>query len=294
MFIHGDLVDRWLAEDVPCGDLTSKALGLNGREGVMEFRARYACTLGGVAEAQAVLERLGLKPSVQRTSGAEVPAGALAMSVAGDAAQLHMGWKVAQNIMEYASGIATATRLMVSRGRAVNPRFVVAATRKNFPGTKLISINAVEAGGGVAHRLGLSETFLLFDNHGAFFATRDELLRALRKAVAELPEKKLAVEASTLEFALGAAAAGIGTIQFEKIKPVQLADWVKQIKAKFPHLTVAAAGGINPENVAEYAATGIDLAVTSSMYNAKPMDIEVKIRPAEAATEAGEEERRTA
>ena len=132
------LAARLLGEDISLGDVTTEALGIGDRQGVMEFRARFDCVLGGVAEAAAVLKQLELQPQVLHRSGTEAPAGTLFMTVTGSAAQLHAGWKVTQNIMEHATGIATRTRLMVNRGRAVNPDLVVACTRKSFPGGKTI------------------------------------------------------------------------------------------------------------------------------------------------------------
>lgn len=279
MFFTNDFLDGLLRDDVPWGDLTSDALGIGGQAGSMEFRSRFACILGGVAEAEAVLKQIGLTPVIFAASGTAVDAGALVLSVEGLASELHHGWKVAQNLIEYASGIATRTRMLVTRGREVNPRLVVACTRKYFPGGKILSMNAVNSGGGVAHRLGLSETFLLFDNHARFFASESSLSEALQHVVAKLPEKKLAVEASSLDFARVAAAAGADIIQFDKVAALQLADWIPLLRHDFPALTIAAAGGISLESMADFARTGIDVAVTSAPYFGPPQDIEVRIAP---------------
>lgn len=279
MLIHNELTERLLKEDVPYGDVTTEELGISDIPGVMEFRARYGCTAAGVSESEKILKSLGADVQVHRKSGAELSAGDLIMTARADAGALHMGWKVAQNIMEHATAIATRTSEMVRAGRRINPNLVVACTRKSFPGGKTICLNAVKAGGGTPHRLGTSETFLLFSNHASFFSSEDALFSALEKAAVQQPEKKLTVECDTLEYALRAAGAGAGIIQFDKVKPDKLREWIPALRAGYPHLVLEAAGGVNTETVAEYAGTGIDVAVTSYVYTGKPMDIEVTIRP---------------
>lgn len=283
MIIHDSLIERLIAEDVPYGDITTESMGISAMAGVMEFRARYACTAAGVDEAAAVLGYLGADVTAHTDNGRALAPGTLIMTAEGSAGVLHAGWKAAQNIMEHAVGIATRTRAMVDKGRAVNPNLVVACTRKSFPGGKTICMNAVQAGGGVPHRLGTSETFLLFDNHSAFFEDEGSVLKALKRASLQLPEKKLNVECATLDFAVKAAEHGAGILQFDKVQPDMLGKWIPELRRRFPHAVLAAAGGINTETIEAFASTGIDVAVTSFVYTGRPMDIEVRIRKVSAA-----------
>ena len=111
-----------------------------------------------------------------------VPSGTLISSktvffeVQGEAGTIHRLWKTIQNLLDYASGVATYTYQLLSTARLVNPDIIIATTRKTIPFTKKIAIKAVESGGGVAHRLGLSESILIFEYHRVFFPT-DELFR---------------------------------------------------------------------------------------------------------------------
>jgi molybdenum transport protein len=279
VLIHDFLIDRLISEDVPYGDLTTESMGISGIAGEMTFRARFDCILSGADEAEKILRKLEAEVQVSARNGANLKAGDHIMTARADAGILHMGWKVAQNIMEHATGIATRTFTMVEKGRRINPYLVVACTRKSFPGAKTICLNAVQAGGGTPHRLGTSETFLLFGNHSSFFRNEDELFKALKNAAMSQPEKKLTVECETLEYAQKAAENGAGVIQFDKVKPDKLQQWIPLLRKKYPNITLEAAGGINIETVEEYAKTGIDVAVTSFVYTGKPMDIEVEIKP---------------
>jgi len=279
VLIHDCLIEKLLMEDVPYGDVTTEALGITEKQGIMEFGSRFDCVVAGVAEAEALLKKLGADVVVKAPSGSLLNKKEPIMTAKASAGLLHAGWKVAQNIMEHASGIATRTHEMISKGRKINPDIVLACSRKSFPGGKTLCLNAVAAGGGIPHRLGTSETFLLFSNHASFFDDQNALFVALEKAVKLQPEKKLAVECETLEYAQRAADAGAGVIQFDKVLPDKLCVWIPTLRNEFPHVTLAAAGGVNIQTIESYAATGIDVAVTSCVYSGNPMDIEVKIRP---------------
>lgn len=277
--ISNSQMEALLHEDVPYGDLTTTAMGIADRPGIMAFATRSDSVVAGVEEAAAVLRRLGLEVEVCHPSGASLLARTPILQVRGSAGLLHRGWKVAQNLLEYGSGIATRTHEMVVRGRAVNPHLQIAATRKNFPGTKSLSAKSVLAGGGILHRLGLSETFLLFENHNNFFSSPSLLFNAVAEACRKLPEKKICVEVKNLESALHFAQAGAHVLQFDKNSPEELKAWIPRIRERHPAIVIAAAGGVNAGNVENYARTGIDLVVTSWIYFGKPADIAVRIQP---------------
>ncbi|MFM2484903.1 ModD protein [Celerinatantimonas yamalensis] len=279
MFLSTTLIENLIREDLPYSDLTTETMGISEHPAVMEFSARYACTLAGMDEASTILRHLGANVEPLEKNGTTLAAGTLVLRAKGSAGVLHAGWKVAQNMMEHAVGIATRTHEMVIKGRSINPDLIIACTRKCVPGAKTISLNAIQAGGGTVHRLGLSESFLLFDNHTAFFNSEDHLLATLKKAVIAQPERKLVVECDDLDYAMKVAACGIDVIQFDKVPPSSLQNWVMQLKKRFAHLTIAAAGGINIESIQAYAKTGIDIAVTSFIYTGKPLDIAVTIKP---------------
>ena len=276
--ISGTQIEVLLNEDVPYGDLTTTAMGIADKPGFMAFATRSNVVVAGVEEAAAVLRRLGLEVDVCHRSGDVLLPKTLVLQARGPAGLLHCGWKVAQNLLEYCSGIATRTHDMVVKGRAVNPHLQIAATRKNFPGTKSLSAKAVLAGGGIIHRLGLSESFLLFDNHHNFFSSHAQLFAAVAAARRKLPEKKICVEVKNFEDAVQFAQAGAHVLQFDKNSPEELREWIPRIREKYPVIVIAAAGGVNADNIQNYARTGIDLVVTSWVYFGKPADIAVCIQ----------------
>jgi molybdenum transport protein len=181
------------------------------------------------------------------------------------------------NLLEYASGISTRTATIVERARSVNPGITIVTTRKSFPGTKKIAIKAIMAGGAFPHRLGLSESILVFSQHTAFLGGLDRFLEKIPALIKRAPEQKILVEADSAEEALRIAAAGADVVQVDKMPVADLTGLVSEIRSRFPGVAVSAAGGINAGNAAEYASTGIDILVLSSVYFGKPADFSTSI-----------------
>lgn len=259
-----------LAEDVPFGDLTTESLGLRGRPGRLEFHARGAMTVCGVEEAVRLFALAGASPGLAIPSGVAVESDALLLTAEGPAEALHRAWKTAQTLMEWASGIASGAAALV-RVAAPVP---VACTRKNAPGTKALSIKAIQAGGAIAHRLGLSETLLVFAEHRLFL---DESPSA---AIARLrnrqPEKKIVVEVVSVDEALTWARAGADVLQLEKFTPAGLSACRACLEAEGLRPVLVAAGGVRVENAADYVAAGAAMIATSAPYHAAPRDVRVR------------------
>ncbi|MBV5339079.1 MAG: ModD protein [Deltaproteobacteria bacterium] len=272
-------IERFIEEDVPYGDLTTHLLGIGGKPGRISFTTREETILCGTEEAVRVLQKCGATVTSCVPSGSRLSPGTEFLVAEGSAEALHAGWKVALNVLEYASGIASRTGRIVEKCRAVNPALSVVTTRKSFPGTKRIAIKAICAGGALPHRLGLSETLLVFKQHTAFFGSLEAFIGTVAELKLKARETKINVEADTCEEALLVACSGADIVQLDKIAPSELAATVAAIRNVNPDILISAAGGINEANAADYAATGIDIIVLSSVYFGKPSDIGAAIIP---------------
>ena len=163
--LSGDELSRLLQDDAPCGDLTTESLAIGAAAGRLDFTARGPMVVCGVEEAARLFTLAGARVHLLAGSGTALGAGEKLLIAEGSAAQLHRAWKTAQTLVEWASGIASSAAAIVAEASGV----AVACTRKNVPGTKAMSVKAVKAGGAVMHRLGLSETLLLFAEHRLFW-----------------------------------------------------------------------------------------------------------------------------
>ncbi|CAL79059.1 Putative pyrophosphorylase modD (molybdenum transport component) [Bradyrhizobium sp. ORS 278] len=280
---HHDL-EALLRDDVPYGDLTTEVLGIGAEPAEMLFVARDRMVLALAEDAAALIELAGGRVEQLAASGAALEKGAPILRARGGAAGLLRSWKVAQTLIEIWSGVATEAAAIVGAARAARPGIAVACTRKNVPGTKQYAVAAVKAGGAVMHRLGLSETILVFPEHRAFLGETPlaDIAERLRRTA---PEKRLVIEVTTIEHAVAAAAAGFDVIQAEKFPPADIAALVQRVRtlATLPvRPIVAAAGGVNARNAAAYAEAGADVLVTSAPYLARPCDVQVRITRAAA------------
>src|SRR6266702_58424 len=191
-------LEELLADDVPYGDLTTDALGIGAVSGSMQFTARDAMVLALAEDAAAIIELAGCRVELFASSGTMLEQGSPILTAHGPASALLRSWKVAQTLIEIWSGVATATRAILDEARFVSPEAAVACTRKNTPGVKGFAVAAVRAGGAAMHRLGLSESVLVFPDHLTFLPDEplEHIAARLRRGA---PEKMLVIEVGNVD-----------------------------------------------------------------------------------------------
>jgi molybdenum transport protein len=275
LFIGDATIDRYLNEDVPYIDLTTLALGIGHLPGRIRFASRESAVLAGVEEVLRLFKRLDICPVRHRLSGEWIGPGEVFLEADGQAANLHAAWKVSANILEHCSGIATRTRRLVDKAKGVAPRISIVTTRKSFPGTKELAVKSAIAGGAYPHRLGLSETILIFQQHKVFLEQPESLPSRIAGIKVAACEKKVLVEVETVEEALELAGAGVDGLQFDKMKAHAVRAAVERVRRIAPGITLIAAGGINEGNIEEYAGTGVDAIATTSVFFGAPIDMRV-------------------
>jgi molybdenum transport protein len=281
VFLSQHFCDQLIQEDVPYFDLTTHLLGIGTVAGHIHFQTRQPTCLAGIDEAALIFKRLGASVTYRAKNSECVAAKTPILRVEGEVALLQKGWKVAQNLLEYACGVATQTRDLVQRARTVNPKIMLYTTRKTIPGSKPIAIAAILAGGAYPHRLGLSETILIFQQHLNCLDNKLEtFLQRLPQLKAQAVEKKIIVEVKTATAALQLAEVGVDGLQLDKFSYAELKTLIPQLKAIHPALLTLATGGIERDNIADYAATAVEGLVLTAPYYAKPADIGVEILPA--------------
>lgn len=270
-------IAQLIEEDVPYFDLTTLGLGIGKQPGEIEFHSRHPMVVCATEEAARVLEQCGATVLSQVESSTTVAEKQLILKATGSAEALHIAWRIALNLLEYASGIATRTNNLVKAAHQVNPSVGIVGTRKVFPGTRALSMKAILAGGAIPHRLGLSESILIFKEHLTYLGGMSGLLECLPALKQRFQEHKIAMEVETIANAWAIAQAGVDMIQFDKVSCADLKPVVPSLKNQYPRIKLAVAGGITLDNVQEYASTGVDLLVTSFPYFGKPADIGVKM-----------------
>lgn len=232
--------------------------------------------LCGTEEAARIMERLGLAVTASTPTGARLSAGETFLRAEGSAASVPHGMEGLPQRARPFSAVATKTRALVDAAKAVDPQVEVLTTRKSMPGAKDLLTKAVMAGGAYPHRLGLSETVLVFGQHLTFFGGFEAFLEQVPVIRRRCIEKKLFVEADAAR-AVALARAGVDGVQVDKVAPDELAPLVAELRAIDPRLTIIAAGGIDAGNAGAYAATGVDGLATTAPFTAKPLDMSAKM-----------------
>jgi len=267
-----------LLEDLGFTDLTSEILVPEEAWAEAEIVAKEEGILAGIEEAKTAFELLGAEVLEALEDGSMVRPGDVVMRVRGPARALLAAERTALNFLMRMSGIATSTANMVKKARSVNPKVRIAATRKTAPGLRFFDKKAVEIGGGDTHRFRLEDCVLIKDNHIAIIGSVSEAVRKAREKVSFT--KKVEVEVSSPEEAVEAARAGADIIMLDNFT---VEDVLKALRALEEEglrasVLVEASGRIGPENVADYARTGVD--VISSGYlthSARALDFSMRI-----------------
>jgi nicotinate-nucleotide pyrophosphorylase (carboxylating) len=263
----------WLAEDLGRGDLSAAALsGCSGRAHWLAKADGVFC--GGVLVGP-LFQQLDPAVAVRVlvADGEPVQAGQRLLDLEGPATALVAGERTALNLAMRLSGIATATAALVAQLAGTGVR--LADTRKTTPGLRVLEKYAVRCGGGCNHRLGLDDAAMLKENHLAWSGGVEPAIAAVR-AAAPWPARVI-VEAETAAEALAAVAAGADGVLLDEFSPEALGSLVPQLRQQAPGAVVLEASGVQPEQLAAYAATGIDLISTSApMTRSRWLDLSMR------------------
>jgi len=276
-FITDHEIDKIIEEDVNPVDLTSFLLEMKNYEAEITYHGRSDLVVACSEEVERVYKKLNLEVIDYLPSGTSVKEGEVFFRARGRGDNIHLAWRNGVRIFESFCGVATRTKQMVDRARSANPDALVVTTRKNMPGTKKLVIKAVMSGGGFPHRLGLSETVLIFDPHIDLYGGKKKVVEILPEIRKNAKEKKIGIEAHNMEEALLFVNAGFDFVQLDKFSPEDTLTFIAQARGINPSVKVVSAGNINLENAGIYAATGTDVLVTSSLYFGKPADIKATI-----------------
>lgn len=247
------LIDLWLDEDVSHYDLTARIMIDPGTKASFVFNAREQFVLSGIEIAGMVHRRLDPDCSyeVLVQDGTEVPAGTALARISGDAQSILTAERVALNIMQRLSGIATLTRTYVKEIEGTKARLI--DTRKTTPGLRDLEKYAVRCGGGASHRLGLDGGIMLKDNH---IAVCGSITEAVKRAKQNAPIlTKIEVECDRLEQVHEALAAGADVIMLDNMSNADMSEAVSFVAGRVP---LECSGGVRLETIRGKAETGVD------------------------------------
>lgn len=248
-----------LAEDAPYGDITSQVLIPADARATAVLNARVPGVLSGGAVFAAAMKLTDPDAVVELlvADGQRFGPGTPLARVTGNARAVLLAERVALNLVQRMSAIATRTAEFVDLVQATNAR--ITDTRKTTPGLRVLERYAVRCGGGANHRFSLSDAVLAKDNHLAVITGGDpaKLTAVLRAAKAQLGHTThFEVEVDRMDQVEPVLAAGVDTIMLDNFTLEDLAAGVALVDGR---ALVEASGNVNLETVAAIAATGVDV-----------------------------------
>ncbi|MCB0916346.1 MAG: carboxylating nicotinate-nucleotide diphosphorylase [Actinobacteria bacterium] len=268
-----DLADRTLAEDLDGGiDVTTVATVPPEQLSVLDFVSRANGVVAGLPVAAVVLERAGdVEVTLAATDGDTVEPGRLVLSAVGPTHSLLTAERSALNLLGHLSGVATATAAWARALAGTTAE--VRDTRKTTPGLRRLERYAVRCGGGVNHRMSLSDAALVKDNHVIAAGGVGPAFRAVRERFPGLPVE---IEVDSLAQLAEALEAGADVVLLDNFTPDQMREAVALNAGR---AILEASGGLTLADASTVGATGVDyIAVGALTHSAPVLDIGADLR----------------
>lgn len=277
-----ELIDRVLAEDWGTGDVTTLCTVAADREISGRLIAKEAGVICGLGVVERVFHKLDativFAPAVH--DGQAVEKGTVLARVSGNARAILVGERTALNFLQRLSGIASRTAQAVAAVAGTGAH--ITDTRKTTPGLRVLEKYAVRCGGGMNHRMSLSDAALVKDNH---VVAAGGVAAAFSKVREMWPGLPVEVEVDSLAQLTQVLDAGADLVLLDNFRPDQmrLAVGIAREHAEQgdrPRALLEASGGLTLGSAAEVGATGVDyISVGALTHSAPVLDVGADLRP---------------
>lgn len=270
------LIKSALAEDMGDGDHSTESCIEPGVKGKAILKIKEAGTLAGIEVAEKIFQYVepGIKFTALKKDGDKMEPGEIAFEVQAEVRNILSCERLVLNCMQRMSGIATLTANYVEKLNGYHTCLL--DTRKTTPNFRLLEKEAVRIGGGTNHRFGLFDMIMLKDNHIDYCGGIE---KAIEKANAYLQQTKrnlqIEIETRSIDDVKRVMAVGkVTRIMLDNFTPQQIMEALQIIGGNYE---TEASGGINFENIQDYAATGVDYISSGAIiHQAKSADLSLK------------------
>ncbi|HII79817.1 MAG TPA: carboxylating nicotinate-nucleotide diphosphorylase [Methanosarcina sp.] len=267
-------IESFIEEDLGYDDVSCTIVPDRPAEAIIF--TKEDCTVAGIDEAASIFHYFGIQTETDFKDGDRLKEGDIIFRIRGGAVSILRAERLSLNFLGHLSGIATLTRKCTDIVRKHSETTRVACTRKTTPGIRKFEKLAVAAGGGDTHRFNLSDAVMIKDNHIKLMGI-EEAIKAARKTSFT---RKIEVEVESAEDAVLAAELEIDIIMLDNMKPDEVKKTLFILKEKGlrESVLIEASGGISPENLENYAKTGVDIiSMGSLIHKSKWIDFSLEI-----------------
>ena len=268
------MIEQALSEDIGPGDVTSEATVPAGATSMAEMLAKQDLVLAGLDVSLEAFHYLDAAIQLTRFAqdGDRIKSGKVIARVSGSTRVLLAGERVALNLLQHMSGIATLTSKYVEQLKGLKAQAL--DTRKTLPGLRQLEKYAVRMGGGTNHRFGLYDGVLIKDNHIKAVGSIAKAIESARRKAHHL--LKIEVETKTLDEVREALATKADIILLDNMPLDMIREAVKLINGQ---ASVEASGNVTFETIREIGETGVDFISSGSLTHSAPAaDISMKIK----------------
>jgi len=269
-------IRAWLAEDIGMGDITTETTIPADSRSKAVIHVKQDGIIAGLDVARLVFEIVdpGIAFEALVRDGDSVTKGTVIAEAEGSTHSLLTGERLALNLMQRMSGIATKTRSFVDALEGLPTRLV--DTRKTTPGHRMLEKYAVRIGGGANHRFGLYDAVMIKDNH---IKGAGGITAAVEWARKRIPHTmKIEVETESTVQIEEAVASGADIIMFDNMGLEAMTEAVRYVKSRAPHVITEASGNVRLDTVRGIASTGVDvISVGALTYSFQSLDISLDL-----------------
>ena len=268
----------FLREDLGRGDITTQSIVARNTRARGRFLSGEKMIVAGLEAAEEVFLTLDSQQQLEAfaADGEEIEAGKVIARMSGFADVLLAGERVALNLLQRLSGVATLTNQFVRAVEGTGANIV--DTRQTTPGLRMLEKYAVLLGGGSNHRYGLDDGVVIRANHGSIAGG---LALAVKRAKENLGRvHKIEVQVSNETEVREALDNGADILVLENLKPEEVQKLVKLARERAQGITIQCTGEITPDSARAYAEAGADMIGIAALTNsARPMDVSFQIQP---------------
>jgi len=271
-------IGLFLREDLGRGDITTQTVIMRNARARGRFVAGEKMVVAGLEAAEEVFVTLDPQQQLEAFigDGEEVEAGKVIARTSGFADVLLAGERVALNLLQHLSGVATTTRQFMRAIQGTKAK--IGDTRKTTPGLRMLEKYAVLLGGGVNHRYGLDDGVFIRSNHAGIAGGLAAAIKSAREKIGHV--HKIAAEVTSKSETAEAIKAGATVIVLDDLRPSEVKDLIDDARGLASDATFEVSGSVTLENVREYAESGADLIrVAALTQSVRAMEITFQIQP---------------
>ena len=258
----------FLKEDIGTGDITSNLLipeGMSSKGTIVCKDIGKNIIVSGLLEAKIIFDICGCEATLLVEDGSKITKGTDVLAVKGSSRSILKGERTALNLLMRMSGISTQTNQFIDKLGGLSKTVRISSTRKTVPGLRYFDKKAVVIGGGISHRIRLDQLILIKDNHIAVVGSVKKAIEMAKSVYGD--KRKIECEVNDFNGIVEAIKSGADIVMLDNFKPEEVKESLNRIRklGLRNKIIIEVSGGINLDNIYEYAAAKPDVISIGSL-----------------------------